>query len=108
MRRYLKPKKPLPSQASPNAVAARSKPPTPFQNFAMSKPVGRVLDSKVGKAGVAVGNAVIKGAKSLMPDWKKVGDDLFGSPEIDKKQREAGKVSNRSYSGLPSNVKIKK
>lgn len=35
-----------------------------MRKIAMSKPVGNILDSKVGKAGVKVGNAVIKGVKA--------------------------------------------
>ena len=35
-----------------------------FTKVAMSKPVGRVLDSKLGKTGVKVGNTVIKGVKA--------------------------------------------
>jgi len=35
-----------------------------LQSVAMSKPVGKVLDSKAGKLGVKVGNKVIKGAKA--------------------------------------------
>lgn len=37
--------------------------PTNYQKLAMSKPVGRVLDSKLGKSGVKMGNKIIKGAK---------------------------------------------
>lgn len=40
------------------------KKPTRYQKFAMSKPVGKVLDSKVGKVGIKVGNKVIKAAKA--------------------------------------------
>ena len=35
-----------------------------FTNLAMSKGVGKVLNSGVGKVGVKVGNAVIRGAKA--------------------------------------------
>lgn len=42
---------------------------------AMSKPVGKVLDSKAGKAGVKVGDAVIKGVKApgkfIKKQWNK-------------------------------------
>ena len=46
-----------------------------YQKFAMSKPVGKVLDSKVGKAGVKVGDNIIKGVKApgkfINKQWKK-------------------------------------
>ena len=65
----------------------RSKQKPTWTGLAMSKPVGKVLDSKVGKKMVGVGNAVIKGAKAMKPDMKKVTDDLFGSPEKDMQNR---------------------
>lgn len=41
----------------------------------MSKPVGKVLNSKAGKVGVKVGDAVIKGAKApgkfIKKQWNK-------------------------------------
>ena len=79
-----------------------------MNSFVMSNGVGKVLDSKVGKKMVGVGNTVIKGVKKLKPDMKKITDDLFGSPELNKKQREAGAKLNREYSGLPSNIKYRK
>lgn len=44
---------------------------TKFQKVAMSKPVGKVLDSKVGKTGVKVGNKVIKAGKAIGKSIKK-------------------------------------
>jgi len=81
-----------------------------FTKIAMSKPVGKVLDSKVGKAGVAVGNKIIKGVKRLKPDMKKIREDLVGSPAIDKRQREEGAKMNAEYSGRykKSKKKMKK
>jgi hypothetical protein len=38
--------------------------PKKYQKIAMSKPVGKVLDSKPGKVGVKVGNKIIKAAKA--------------------------------------------
>ena len=40
----------------------------------MSKPAGQVLDSTVGKAGVKLGNAVIKGVKAPVKSIKKSWD----------------------------------
>ena len=74
----------------------------------MSNEMGKVLDSKVGKKMVSVGNIIKKEVRKLKPDMKKITDDLFGSPERDKKQREEAEKLNRSYSGLPSNIRIRK
>ena len=80
-----------------------------MNDMVMSKGMGKVLDNKVSKkVMIPIGNAIIKGVKSLKPNMKKITDDLFGSLEKDKKQKEQGKALNRSYSGLPSNVKIRK
>lgn len=74
----------------------------------MSKPVGKVLDSKVGKSGVAVGNAVIKAAK-----WpgKQIEKEMRMDKEKDDKYRMEGKMMNKNFSG-PSKfnygVQIKK
>ena len=46
-----------------------------------------------------VGGAVVKGVKKLIPDTKKITDDLFGSSEQDKKNRAKGKALNDAYSG---------
>lgn len=40
----------------------------------MSKPVGKVLDSKAGKAGVKVGNKIIKAVKAPAKLLKKKWD----------------------------------
>ena len=73
--------------------------------LAMSKPVGKILDSKIGKRMVKVGDAVIKGAKFMTPNMKNLVDDAFGSPEKEKAQREAGKKLNEEYSGRPTSFK---
>lgn len=45
-----------------------------YQKIAMSKPVGKVLDSRVGKAGVKVGKKVIKAVKAPAKLLKKKWD----------------------------------
>jgi len=49
-----------------------------MRQAAMSKPVGKVLDSKAGKVGVKVGDKVIKTAKApgalLLRKWKQNQD----------------------------------
>lgn len=71
----------------------------------MSKPVGKVLDSKVGKGMVKVGNA-------MMAPFKWAGGQIEKQMRMEKKQddkwRDEGAAMNRSYSGLPSNVKYRK
>lgn len=42
-----------------------------YQKVAMSKPVGKVLDSRVGKVGVKVGNSAIKAVKAPVKIIKK-------------------------------------
>lgn len=42
--------------------------------IAMSKPAGKVLDSKAGKAGVKVGNRIVKAAKAPAKLLKKKWD----------------------------------
>lgn len=67
----------------------------PVKNYAKNvaggaKIVGGAIKNKINKIGT------------------RMADDLFGSPELNKKQREAGAKLNREYSGLPSNVKYRK
>lgn len=80
--------------------------PTPYQKFAMSKPVGKVLDSKVGKVGIRIGNAITGAPKKIASGINKLGTklgkDLFGSTALDAKQRKAGSALNDKYRGLPS------
>ena len=73
-----------------------------FTKLAMSKPIGKVLDSKVGKGMVKVGNTITGGINKF---GTKIGKDLFGSPELDKKQREDAKKLNQEYSGRPSSFR---
>ena len=40
--------------------------PTKYQKFAMSKGMGKVLDSKVGKVGIKVGNVVLNRKNNLV------------------------------------------
>lgn len=66
-----------------------------YQKFLQSRGLGKVLDNKVGKVGIKVGNIV----KKLKPDIRKITDDLFGSPTKNRKQREQGIKNNRNFSG---------
>jgi hypothetical protein len=69
----------------------------------------KILDSKVGKGMVKVGNAVKKGATAPL---KWAGNQVAKEMKIDKAKddiyRAEGQALNRSYSGLPNNVKVKK
>jgi hypothetical protein len=76
-----------------------------WQNIAMSKTAGKVLDSKVGKAGVKVGNNVMK-------PFKAVGEYLKENGRLNKEavaeyRRRHGKTSDNEYHMLGI-MKIKK
>ena len=80
---------------------------TKYQKFAMSKPVSKVLDSKMGKGMIGLGNAITRGVRAVKPDMKKVKEDLFGSPERDARQKSIGEALNAGYSGAIRNKKKK-
>lgn len=71
-----------------------------YQKFAMSKGVGKVLDSRVGKAGVKVGNKVKKVAGA---PFKWVGGQIEKEMRMNKAKddfyRLQGKKLNSDYSG---------
>ena len=73
-----------------------------WNDVVMSKPVGKVLDSKIGKGMVGIGNAITAPLK-----W--AGKQIQKEMEIDKakddKYRKAGEKLNAEYSGRPSSFK---
>lgn len=80
-----------------------------FQKLAMSKGVGKVLDSKVGKAGVKVGNAVIKGSVAPLK-WagKQIEKEMRMDEAKDKEYEETAKKETAELKGFQYGYNKKK
>jgi hypothetical protein len=70
------------------------------KDFVMSKGVGKVLDSKVGKGMVKVGNVVKRGASAPFKGMiKGIEKEMQINKAKDDRYRREGKALNRKYSG---------